>query len=450
MKTLFTSLHATFNLPRHKARKTRILLSLPILMMLAGSPLAADEVTKWSELANRLGFDLNPLFQARMLAMTHAAMHDAVNAIDRRYEPYSFRAPVTPGASPEAAAAAAAYGVLLDQFNQLMVGFGYPPQQAELTAAYATSLGSIPDGSAKTLGIGIGQAAAAVILSLRASDGAYLLPVVDPNYPQGTLPGQYRFTPGAPFAFETKWGSVPPFVLDNSSKFRPNPPYPINSKRYTDDFNEVKALGSDGISAPSARTPDQTQIALFWLESSPVGWNRIARTVSATAGLNLWQNARLFALLNLAMADGYIASWEAKYKYNFWRPVTAIREGDADGNSDTIGNPAWTPLDPTPAIPDHDSGHSVEGGAAAEALERFFGSARFSFRTCSTSLPPGSTCNDPSPVYRSFSSFPEAALENGLSRIYVGYHFRNAVTEGIEHGRKIADTAFQHFLRPAH
>jgi hypothetical protein len=439
-------------IPVLPAQAKRILLSLPILVMLAGSPMAADEVTKWSEVANRLAFDLNPLYQSRILAMTHTAMHDAVNAIDRRYQPYSFRIPVTPGASPEAAAATAAYSVLLDQFNQLTVAIGFPPQQAELNAAYATSLASIPSGSAKTFGIGIGQAAASVILSIRASDGAYLLPVLDPNYPQGTVPGQYRFTPGAPFAFEPKWGSVPPFVLDYSSKFRPNPPYPINSKRYTDDFNEVKALGSDGISAPSARTPDQTQIALFWLESSPVGWNRIARTVSATApgGLNLWQNARLFALLNLAMADGYIASWDAKYKYNFWRPVTAIREGNADGNSDTIGNPAWTPLDPTPPIPDHDSGHSVQGGAASEALAQFFGSSRFSLQTCSTSLPPGLRCNDPSPVYRSFSSFSQAALENGLSRIYVGYHFRKAVTEGIEHGRKIADTAFQHFLRPAH
>jgi PAP2 superfamily len=433
------------------ARATRILLSLPIFMMLAGSPMAADELTKWNELATRLGFDLNPLFQSRILAMTHTAMHDAVNAIDRRYEPYSLRIPVTPGASPEAAAATAAYRVLLDQFNQQTAIFGFPSQQAELNAAYAASLGSILDGSAKTLGIGIGQAAAAVILSLRASDGAYSLPVVDPTYPQGTLPGQWRFTPGAPFAFEPQWGSVPPFVLDYSSKFRPNPPYPINSKRYTDDYNEVKALGSDGISAPSARTPDQTQIALFWLESSPVGWNRIARTVSATAGLNLWQSARLFALLNLAMADGYIASWDAKYKYNFWRPVTAIREGDADGNSETIGNPAWTPLDPTPPIPDHDSGHSVEGGAAAEALTKFFGSSRFTFQTCSTSvLPTALRCNGSSPVYRSFTSFSQAELENGLSRIYVGYHFRNAVIEGIEHGRKIADTAFQHFLRPAH
>jgi len=423
-------------------------------MILAGSPLMADEVTKWSELASRLTLssdlaNLNPIFHSRMLAMTHAAMHDAVNAIDRRYEPYSLRIPVTPGASPESAAATAAYAVLFDQLSQ-MVALGFPPQLEEVNAAYATSLESIPFGSAKTLGIGIGQAAASVILSLRASDGVYSLPVVDPNYPQGTAPGQYRFTPPFTFAFGTKYGSVSPFVLDSSQKFWPNRPYLINSKRYTDDFNEVKALGGDGIGTPSARTPDQTQIALFWLESSNVGWNRIARSASATAGLNLWENARLFALLNLALADGYIASWAAKYSYNFWRPITAIREGDADGNNDTIGNPAWTPLATTPPIPDHDSGHSVAGGASAEVLERFFGSARFSFRTCSTSLLPGSTCNDPSPVYRSFGSFSEAAQENGLSRIYVGYHFRNAVTEGIEHGRKIADAAFQHFLRPVH
>src|SRR5882724_10504803 len=176
------------------ARAIRILLSLPILMMLAGSPMAADEVTKWNELATRLGFDLNPLFQSRILAMTHTAMKDAVNAIDRRYEPYSLRIPVTLGASPEAAAATAAYSVLLDQFNRLTVAIGFPSQQAELSAAYASSLGSITDVSAKNLGIGIGQAAASVILSLRASDGAYLLdlfPIKDFDYPQGTVPGQW-------------------------------------------------------------------------------------------------------------------------------------------------------------------------------------------------------------------------------------------------------------------
>lgn len=433
-------------------KRTPFTLILLFLTILAGRPLVADEVTKWSELVNQLALnsalaDLNPLFQTRMLAMTHAAMHDALNAIDRRYAPYSLKIPVTPGASPEAAAATAAYVVLRDQLSQL-VSFGFPPQQVDVNAAYDASLAAIPPGSRKTLGIGIGQAAASQILALRAADSAYLLPVVDPNYPQRTAPGQYRFTPPFTFAFETKWGLVPPFLLHDSSRFHPNRPFSLKSKQYADDLNEVKALGGDGIVTPSARTPDQTQIALFWVEASPVGWNRIARRVSATAGLTLWENARLFALVNLAMADGYIGSFEAKYLYNFWRPITAIREADTDGNDATTGDSAWTPLVTTPPIPDHDSAHAVEGAAAAEVLGLFFGKSDFAFRTCSTGLPSGSRCNDASPVYRSYAGFSQAALENGLSRIYVGFHFRRAVTEGIEHGRKIGHWAFQNFLRP--
>jgi PAP2 superfamily len=435
-------------------KTTPFTLTFLFLTLVAGRPLVADEVTRWSELTNQLALnsglaDQNPLFQSRILAMTHAAMHDAVNAIDRRYEPYSLKIPVTPGASPEAAVATAAYVVLLDQLNQL-VSFGFPSQQVEANAAYAASLAAIPPGLPKTLGIGIGQAAASQILTLRAGDGAYLLPVADPNYPQGIAPGQYRFTPPFTFAFETQWSRVPPFVLDDARRFRPNQPFHLRSKQYADDLNEVKTLGGDGVVTPSARTPDQTQIALFWVEAAPVAWNRIARTVSAAAGLNLWENARLFALLNLALADGYIGSFEAKYLYNFWRPITAIREADMDGNDATTGDPGWTPLVITPPIPDHDSGHSVEGAAAAEVLERFFGKSDLGFQTCSTSLPAGSKCNDPSPVYRSYASFSQAALENGLSRIYVGFHFRRAVTEGIEHGRKIGHWAFQHFLRPVH
>jgi hypothetical protein len=156
----------------------------------------------------------------------------------------------------------------------------------------------------------------------------------------------------------------------------------------------------------------------------------------------------LFALLNLASADGYIASFYAKYFYKYWRPITAIRLGEIDGNRDTVGDPTWTPLLETPAIPDYDSGHSVQGGAISEMMRLFFGTDNIAFTTCSTSLPAGSTCNDPSPVTRSYTSFSQAAAENGLSRILVGIHFRKAVTEGIEHGGKIAHHTFTQYLRP--
>jgi len=246
--------------------------------------------------------------------------------------------------------------------------------------------------------------------------------------------------------FLPDWGSVTPFVLKSSAQFNPGPPYAVTSPQYTSDFNEVKRLGSDGVSAPSDRTPDQTQIALFWVESSPLAWNRLARTVALDRHVGLWESARLFGLLNLAMADGYIGSWFTKFQtYNYWRPVTAIQLAATDGNPDTRADTDWTPLQPTPPIPDYDSGHAVQGGAAAEALKRFFGTDQVDFTLCSRTPPPAlpaeQTCTGSAPILRSYHSFTQAADENGLSRILVGFHFRKAVVEGIAHGRKIADRA---------
>jgi hypothetical protein len=436
---------------RPPAKSVATVITVCLYLIPGASYLAADEVTKWNATAGnasfRSGLSGNPLFESRVYAMTHAAIHDALNAIDRRYGPYALNAPVTPGASPEAAVATAAHHVLVNQFNQL-IAYGFAPQQALLDAAYDSSLGAIPSGPAKTAGILVGETAAAAILSLRVNDGWDQQVVQDFAYPQGTAPGEYRFTPPADFVFLPNWGKLPPFVLSRADQYRPSPPYPVDSKRYTEDYYEIKNLGGNGVTTPSARTPDQTQIAIFWYESSPLGWNRIARTVSASSGLGLWENARLFALLNFVSADGYIANFDSKYYYNYWRPITAIRLGDTDGNPDTTGDPGWTPLLDTPPVPDYASGHSVQGGAMSEILRLFFGTDNISFSTCSTTLPPGSTCNDASPVTRSFTSFSQAAAENGLSRILVGIHFRKAVTEGIKHGGKIAQHTIVHYLRP--
>jgi hypothetical protein len=246
-------------------------------------------------------------------------------------------------------------------------------------------------------------------------------------------------------------GSVTPFVLKDSSQFRPGPPYAVSKKKYTEDFDEVKSLGGDDITTPSARTADQTEIALFWWGSSPLQWNRIARTVSADQGLDLWENARLFGLLNLALADGYIAMVDSKNHYNYWRPVTAIQTGDTDGNPDTTGDPAWTPLRGTPPDQDYASGHSIEGGAAAEVLKQFFGTDRISFQDCSVTLPiTEEQCEGTHEVRRSYSSFSEAAAENAYSRILIGFHFRKSVEEGTEYGRKIGKRAAKRYLRPVH
>ena len=396
----------------------------------------------------------DPLHEARMYAMTHIAIHDALNAIKLRSEPYAFHPRHrVPSASPEAAVAAAARNTLVPLIQGLPPEFNgcKPAGVASVEADYAAALAAIRNGNAKQRGIELGQAAAAAILHLRSGDGSDQPLLID-DYPQGTQPGQYRFTPGTPFVFLPAWGDVTPFVLRNSSQFLPGPPYAINSSNYTADFNEVKRLGGDGVTTPSQRTPEQTQIALFWVESSPLSWNRLTRSVAMDRHVGLWDSARLFGLLNLAMADGYIGSWQAKFPvYNYWRPVTAIQMAGTDGNPATEPNLTWTPLVTTPPIPDHDSGHAVEGGSAAQALKRFFGTDHISFTVCSRTLPvPAQTCTGSSPVLRSFSSFTQAANENGVSRILVGFHFRKAVTDGIEHGRKIADRAVNRFLEPVH
>jgi hypothetical protein len=224
----------------------------------------------------------------------------------------------------------------------------------------------------------------------------------------------------------------------------------VDRKKYTADFKEVKSLGGDDVTTPSARTADQTEIALYWWESSPLKWNRIARTVSVDRGLNLWENARLFGLLNMALADGYVAMVDSKNHYNYWRPVTAIQAAGTDGNPGTAGDPTWAPLRPTPPNQDYVSGHSIEGGAGAEVLKQFFGTDAIGFHDCSETLPAGSTCRDASPVFRSYTSFSQAADENALSRILIGFHFRKSIEEGTDYGRKIGRRAANRYLRPVH
>jgi hypothetical protein len=422
-----------------------ILVSLP-------ETASADAVTEWNVHANTaanatcIGPSGNGLYESRLYAMMHAAIHDAVNAIDRRSSPYAYKRHVSPGASLDAAVAAAARAVLVGVIGQLpadCVGTGIDVAEA----AYTSALAAIPSGDARDAGVAAGRAAARAILALRANDGSDTL-LVDTNFPQGDGPGEYRFTPGFDFAFAPGWGNVTPFVMKRGSQFRPRPPHQIRSGRYAADFNEVKALGGDDLSTASGRTPDQTEIGLFWRESSPQQWNRIARTVSADRNLDLGENARLFALLNVALADGYIGSWEAKYHYVFWRPITAIQMADSDGNPHTAADPLWTPLQFTYPIPDYDSGHAVEGGAGAEVLRHVFGTDAVAFSVCSFTLPDGSNCNDPGAVYRTYTSFSQAATDNALSRIYIGIHFRHAVVEGERHGRRIAAHAVRLFFRP--
>ena len=329
-----------------------------------------DAVLTWNENAGEAATAAciaplnNPLHESRMYAMMHIAVHDALSAIDRRSRPYAYNVRGPQGASPEAAVAAAAHTVLVTLINQLPLELTLPScitaGVATADADYATALGQISDGPAKTQGIALGEAAAGAILTLRANDGA-VGPFLNHSCPQNTEAGEYQCTPGTPFIAFQNWENVTPFVLKNSAQFRPRPPYRVTNRKYTADYNEVKSLGGDGITTPSLRTRDQTEIALYWWESSPLKWNRVARIVSSQQGLDLWENARLFGLLNIALADGYIAMKATKNHYNYWRPVTAIRNGDTDGNPETTGNPQWLPLRGTPPDQDYASGHSIEG-----------------------------------------------------------------------------------------
>ncbi len=456
----------------HKRRPTRALVATALAMVVATSGQALsgaaaraaapsngsapDAVITWNANAVKaaqtnqcLSPANHPLHEARMYAMMHVAIHDALNAIDRRAKPYIAGLGHHPNASPDATVASAARNVLVPVLQSLPAGLGCVPDAVtSVENDYAAALAAIPAGPAKTEGIGLGKAAAAAIVAQRSGDGSDT-PVTGPC-PTSTDPGVYQCTPGTPFVFAPGWGQVKPFVLTSAAQFRPGPPPSLKSSTYTKDFKEVKRLGGDDVTTPSDPTPDETEIALFWVESSPSLWNRIARTVAAARGLDLWENARLFALVNLAMADGYIGTFDTKYLYNFWRPVTAIRAAATDGNPTTSPDRNWTPLLGNPPIPDYDSGHAVEGGTAAEAMKRVLGTDRITFKVCSLTLPTGSTCNDPHPVLRRYTSFTQAAEENGLSRILVGFHFRTAVRVGTDHGRKIADRAVDKYLRPSH
>jgi hypothetical protein len=392
--------------------------------------------------------------EARMYAMMHVAIHDALNGIDRRSRPYAADLHAPRWVSPDAAVAAAARDVLVSVLNSYLtilipadcVSAGI----ASVKADYAAAIDKIPPGAARTRGIALGQRAAAAILALRADDG-YDTPLIDPNFQEGTEPGEYRYTPGFPFAAAPHLGEdLVPFALRNGAQFRPGPPLSLTSHRYAADVNEIKRLGGDDVTTPSDRTAEQTEIALFWVESSPLRWNRIARTVATSREVGLWRSARLFGLLNMALMDGYVGTFETKYHYLFWRPVTAIRLAGIDGNPATTADPTWTPLLPTPPIPDYDSGHAVEGGVGAQVLARFFHRDRISFAVCSYTLPPGETCADASPTLRHFTRFSQASRENAVSRIYVGFHFRDAVVVGTHHGELIANWTVNHVLRLVH
>lgn len=391
------------------------------------------------------GVPLAPFIEARLYAIANVAMHDALNAVNPRYERYADNGPIDRRANAAAAVLTAA--------RDAIVGAS-PGAQTSTDAWYASAMAPLARSEGLDRGVAVGHRAAAAILARRATDGVAAGGVAP--YTPGTDPGDYRFTfpfntPGfdffgtGGFADASNWaGTVTPFVLRGASQFRPRAPYGASSNaaavltaKYTADFNEVKALGCAGCTARSAT---QTEIALFWMENSPTGWNRIARVVADQRNLDAVDAARLFALLQLGEFDAYTSSLEAKYFYNFWRPVSAVALAATDGNQATSPAAGWEVLAfPTPPVPDYPSAHATAGGGAAAIMEAVIPGRGQAFSTTSGSL---------AGVTRTFSSVGAAAQENALSRIYIGYHFRHATKVGLAQGRAVGKYVVENALRP--
>ncbi|MEG3895999.1 MULTISPECIES: chemotaxis protein CheB [unclassified Microcoleus] len=364
---------------------------------------------------------------SRNMAMVQAAIYDAVNSITKKYSPYRVSIDAPAGTSPEAATAAAAHRVLVSL---------YPAQAATFNEAYASSLAKITDGKAKQDGIALGQQVADQIIASRSTDG---ITKVVPYTPK-TDPGSWVPTPPAlAAALDPQWPGVTPFAMTSGSQFRTQGPPAIDSAKYAEEVNYVKEIGkSDSLT----RTPDQTAIAKFWANGAgtftpPGHWNQIAEEASSLTGQSLEDSARLFAMLNFALADAAIVSWDAKYQYNSWRPVTAIREADKDNNPDTTADPLWTPLLVTPPFPEYTSGHSTFSGAADPVMSSVFGSD-YGFADKGDK-----SVNS----LRTFENFSEAADESGMSRLYGGIHFMSANVDGLSSGRNVGNYVVQNFLK---
>jgi hypothetical protein len=349
-------------------------------------------------------------------------MHDAIQAYQGRFESYAVSIPNASG-SPIAAAAAAAHGVLVARF---------PAQSGTLNTLLNNYLAA--RGLLGNAGVGVGQVAAAAIVSLRAGDGSF--PSNPPLFVGGTAPGQWRPTLPAFAPMVAPWlGSVIPFTLKDATQLRASPPPPqLGSGEYTHDYNEVKALGSMN---STARTPEQTALAVFYSDNFITMWERTLRSISTANISDIGDSARLFALANMSAADAIIGSWDNKTYWNYWRPITAIREGDNDGNDKTVGDPAWVPMVVTPAYPEYTSGANNLTAAMTRTLELTFGD-RTTFSVFSTTA--GIT-----KTYQRFSDMADDVVD---VRIYQGIHFRTADEVARRTGKRVADWAMSHFLRP--
>jgi hypothetical protein len=352
--------------------------------------------------------------------MVHIAMFEALNSIEPRYTPYRMRLATETSTSREVAAAVSAHYILVRV---------YPDQAKDLDKALEASLATVTDEQVRLGGVRLGEAAARLIFDERLADGADA-----PNsYRPFTVAGKYVPTV---FPVMSSWGAVRPFALKSGNQFRPGPPYALTSTQWAKDYAEVKKMGAK---TGSARTAEQTEIARFWELVGPATYNPVARQLSAAKGLDVVDNARLFALFSIAAADAAIAIFDAKYKYNFWRPVTAIRNGDIDGNNATERDPTWEPFINTPMHPEYPCAHCTFQSTAASVLEAFFGSDAATFRLTSTTAPG---------VTRSFNKLSDYVAEVVNARVYDGVHYRTSGEVGATMGREIGQYVVQNKLKP--
>ena len=403
-----------------------VVLALVCVGWTAQPRMAANAVTYWNDVtlqAVTVGRGGPPGLLD--IALVQAAVHDAVQSIEGRYQPYMVTVPNAHG-STSAAVAAAAYGVLAAFYPAQRPG---PTGLDQKYLDYVTSNGLTGDP-----GLDVGADAAEVLAAEHRPTIA-----LPPNL-GGTEPGEWRPAPPLFLAGQFEFlGLTEPLTLLRPSQFRPQQPPPLNSQQYTKDYNEVKKLGK---SDSTDRTAAQTDMAHFWSENFVAQWNRALRNIAIANISDIGDAARLFALANLAAADAAITCWQSKFFFNYWRPITAIREGDNDGNPSTVGDPTWNSLFVTPPYPDYSSGANNLTGAFTTILAMFFGTDDFSFSvTSNAALAVQKT--------RNFTRFSQAAEEVVEARILLGIHFRSADVEAREQGSHVAHWVFQKFLRPA-
>ena len=393
----------------------------------AAAPACANVITDWDDKAiiavtpmSNLG-NTSPYMAQRMMGMVHAAMFDAVNSIERRYRPYLVQLPADPATSKEAAAAAAAAAVLTT-IDEKTAG--------EMKAALTNYLAPLPEGAAKSDGIQLGEAVAAKILEARANDGSGAPDAYRPR----TAPGVY--VPTA-ITISSMWPNMKPFVLDSPSQFRPRPPVSLESKEWAADYNEIKEFGGQ---SSAKRTAQQTEIARFWLVGPPVAYHPFVRKLAIAKRLDVIDSARLMALVSIGLTDAIITVLDAKYHYNFWRPITAIRNGDNDGNPATDIEATWQPLANTPMHPEYPCAHCIQSGSVAGVVKAVFGSTEIPEIAMTSPTAPG--------VTRRWTNMTALTEEIANARIWSGFHYRFSTRVGTEMGYQIGEYAVKNVMLP--